>query len=198
MEPLLVQYATTHGFQVRFSTTLLRFVEEEESNTIVAHLRDELTGTEYSIRTKYLFGADGARSQVVRQLGIPLIKKGSRATMINVLVKADLSHIMSHRKGDLHWVYQPHRAPDEFGPMAIGRMVHPWTEWIFIVMPSPEYDDDEKIKAIPKEVYQKRVQELIGDDTPVEVLHIGPWHVNETYAEKLSQGRNMWATAHVP
>lgn len=86
-----------HGFQVRFDTKFVSF--KENGNSVTTELFDKLSGKTYQIRSKYLFGADGARSEVLRQLDLPLIKKPSQGLAINVLVKADLSHLIKNRMG---------------------------------------------------------------------------------------------------
>lgn len=83
MEPVLLRFATGRGWSVRFDTCLRGFVEEsgdvggegrEGGKRIVATVVDGLTGLEYKIRTKFLFGADGGRSLVAKQLGLPFSK----------------------------------------------------------------------------------------------------------------------------
>ncbi|KAL5043459.1 hypothetical protein BDW71DRAFT_210295 [Aspergillus fruticulosus] len=185
LEPILVRHATWHGFITRFDTTLLSFVRDEEQR-ITATLRDKLSRREYRIRTKYLFGADGARSQIVKQLDLPLAVKPGQGLAINVLVKADLSHLVAHRKGNLHWVMQPDREHPSFGWMAIIRMVKPWDEWMFILFPAPDYDPTTASQS--KEEYLQRVKELIGDETPADILSISRWYINETVAERYSDG----------
>lgn len=149
-----------------------------------ATLRDELSGQEYVVRTKYLFGADGARSAVVKQLELPLSIKPGQGMAINVLVKADLSHLVQHRQGNLHWVMQPDREHPKFGWMGIVRMVKPWNEWMFILF--PERDADAKMEPSMKE-YEQRVREFIGDDTPAEILNVSKWFINEIVADKYSE-----------
>ncbi|KAK0704653.1 FAD binding domain-containing protein [Lasiosphaeris hirsuta] len=189
MEPILVRHATTNGFTARFQTSLLSFTEpapEEPEGKIAALVRDEVTNREYRIRTKYLFGADGARSAIVKQLGLPLSSGPGGGTMINVLVRADLAHLMEHRQGNLHWVMQPEReAVTDFGVACIVRMVKPWHEWLFIMAASPSFDPRVKVSD---EAYTQRIREFIGDDTPVEILHTSPWQVNEKFAERYSKG----------
>lgn len=185
LEPALVRHATANGFTTRFDTAILSFMEESKSGLITANIRDNLSKQEYQIRTKYLFGADGARSRVVKQLNLPLSVKPGQGLAINVLVKADLSHLVEHRKGNLHWVMQPDREHPGFGWMAIVRMVKPWNEWMFILFPTQDYD----VHATPSnEEYLKRIRELIGDDTPAEIIDVSKWFVNEIVAEKYSQG----------
>ncbi|KAK2733989.1 hypothetical protein FQN55_003049 [Onygenales sp. PD_40] len=185
MEPILVRYAITNGFKMRFDTKLLSFTEDAETNLITANVQDRISNAQYQIRTKYLFGADGARSQIVKQLKLPLDAKPGQGLAINVLVKADLTHLMEHRNGNLHWVMQPDREHPEFGWMAVVRMIKPWTEWMFIFFTTRDCDPG---ITPSREEYLKRVKEFIGDDTPAEILDISKWFVNETVAEKYSQG----------
>ncbi|EHK25592.1 uncharacterized protein TRIVIDRAFT_189361 [Trichoderma virens Gv29-8] len=186
LEPILVRSATLGGFKTRFDTTLLRFDGGLEGDgPITATVKDNISGQEYQIRTKYLFGADGARSQVIKQLDLPLSAKPGQGMAINVLVRADLSHLIKHRRGNLHWVVQPDREHPAFGWQGIVRMVKPWDEWMFILLPNPDCD----IHIQPsEEEYLKRVRDFIGDDTPAEIVNVSRWFINEIVAEEYSRG----------
>ncbi|KAF5253680.1 hypothetical protein FANTH_1371 [Fusarium anthophilum] len=185
LEPILIRHATHNKFQVRFDTVLTSFTKDEKTGRIIATLKDKFSNLEYKINTKYLFGADGAQSQVVKQLDLPLERKPGQGLAINVLVKADLSHLVKHRKGNLHWVMQPDKEHPEFGWMGIVRMVKPWDEWMFILFPNR--DCDPNIQAT-KEEYLERVRDFIGDDTPAEILNVSKWFINEIVAERYSDG----------
>ena len=50
------------GTQTRFSTEYLSHTQDADG--VDVRVRDRLTGREYTIRAKYLIGADGARSEV--------------------------------------------------------------------------------------------------------------------------------------
>ncbi|RMI96285.1 hypothetical protein CDV36_016350, partial [Fusarium kuroshium] len=158
---------------------------DSPTEMIVATLRDNISGKEYKILTKYLFGADRARSQVVKQLDLPLSVKPGQGMAINILVKADLSHLMQHRRGNLHWVMQPDKEHPNFSWMGIVRMVKPWHEWMFILFLSRDFD--RKIDPSQDE-YLKRVKDFIGDETPAKILNISKWFINETVAEEYSKG----------
>lgn len=151
-------------------------------------MRDKVSGATYRIRTKYLFGADGAQSQVVKQVDLPLDRKPGQGLAINVLVKANLSHLVDSRRGNLHWVMQPDKVHPDFGWMCIVRMVKPWDEWMFILFPNRDADPDMKPT---NEQYLERVREFIGDDTPAEILNVSKWFINETVAQTYSVGDNV-------
>ena len=59
-EPLMMQAAQARGAKVRFDTEYLSHVQDESG--VTTQVRDRLTGATYAIRSKYLVGADGARS----------------------------------------------------------------------------------------------------------------------------------------
>ncbi|RDA90638.1 hypothetical protein CP533_6838 [Ophiocordyceps camponoti-saundersi (nom. inval.)] len=185
LEPVLVQYAVHNGFRIRFDTKLLSLtVDDDDDNDIItATVRDELSHTEYKIRTRYLFGADGARSLVVRELGFPLRRKPGQGPAYNVLVKADMSHLIGSRMGNLHWVIRPGDDDAVFTPMAIVRMVRLWDEWLFIL-----FARDNDAPAPSAEQYRDRVRKLIGDDTPAEIVGTSKWQINDVVAETYSKG----------
>jgi 2-polyprenyl-6-methoxyphenol hydroxylase-like FAD-dependent oxidoreductase len=188
LEPLLVRHAINTGFKARFNTSFLHFDEDATTGMITATMHDRLTNLEYKIRTKYLFGADGARSKIVKQLDLPLTAKPGGGMAINVLVKADLTHLVEHRQGNLHWVMQPDREHPDFGWMGLVRMVKPWHEWMFIIFPTPAFDAQSEPS---NEQYHKRIREFIGDDTPAEILNVSKWFINEIVADEYSRG-NMY------
>lgn len=184
LEPVLVRYATTNGFKCRWDTSFVSFQDLGGTKGVLTTLRDDMTGSEYTIHSKYLFGADGARSRVIRQLDVPLNVKAGGGTAINVLVHADLSHLMEHRRGNLHWVMQPDQPLCDFGQMAIVRMVKPWYEWMFILLPKAGWDGPEP----SSEEYLGQIKKFIGDDSiPARILGISKWVINETVAEQYSR-----------
>jgi len=126
-EPILVRRAASQGWNIRFSTRLLGY-EKESNGKLLCRLVDDLTKTEFLVRSQYLFGCDGARSQVLRDLKIPLIKKPGQGLALNVLVKVDLSDFVEARKGNLHWVFQPEKEYPDFAWSGLIRMVKPWNE----------------------------------------------------------------------
>lgn len=154
---------------------------------VVATVRDKITNVIYTIHCKYLFGADGARSRIAKQLDLPLIKSPGQGTALNILVKADLSHLIESRMGNLHWILQPDQELSDVGWIGIIRMVKPWTEWLIILFYAPHADTS---ITPPNDVLVKKVQQLIGDGSvDIELLRVDKWTINEIYAEKYSEGR---------
>ncbi|KAJ5397894.1 hypothetical protein N7509_006007 [Penicillium cosmopolitanum] len=185
LEPILVRYATLNGFNCRFDTTFVDFTQDQDGTT--STLQDNITGVKYKIRSKYLFGADGARSEVFRQAELPLDVRPDQGLAFNVHLKADLSSYMQYRTGCLHWLLQPDREHPLFGWACIARMVKPWDEWLFIVLP----ERGKELECNPtNEEWLTRMKEFIGDDSiHTEILGVSKWRINDVVAEKFSNGR---------
>ncbi|KAF3069711.1 2,4-dichlorophenol 6-monooxygenase [Daldinia childiae] len=183
LEPILMRYATLNGFNCRWDTEFVSFEQDKEGVTTI--LLDKLSKTTFQVRSKYLFGADGARSKIVQQAQIPLIRRPGQGFAVNVLIEADMSHLMEHRKGNLHWIVQPDRETPEWGWIGCMRMVKPWYEWLCIIFPTPNAPREVR----SNEEYMKRVREMIGDDSvEVKILGVSTWAINETAAEYYSKG----------
>ncbi|KAK1758585.1 FAD binding domain-containing protein [Echria macrotheca] len=188
LEPILTRRAVHRGWTLRFNTSFLTF-SRPEPDVIISEVRDEVTKQTYKIQSRFLFGCDGARSQVIRELRIPLIKKPGQGLALNVLLKADMSHLVANRTGNLHWVFQPEKEHPAWGWACIVRMVKPWDEWMFIFLPPPGADVKADDMIATKEEYLKRSREVIGDDSvDIEILDVSKWWINETVAEYYSDG----------
>ena len=178
-----MRYATLNGFKCRWDTELVSFEQDEKGVTTT--LLDKISQTTLQVRSRYLFGADGARSKIVRQAQIPLIRRPGQGFAVNVLMHADMSHLMEHRKGNLHWILQPNLETPEWGWIGCMRMVKPWYEWLCIIFTTP--DAPREVRS--EEEYVKRIREMIGDDSvEVKVLGVSTWAINETAAEYYTKG----------
>src|SRR5678810_252466 len=70
MEPLLFKTACSRGTQGRMSCEYRSFVQDADG--VTATIFDRLTGKDFTVRAKYMIGADGGNSRVAEQAGIPL------------------------------------------------------------------------------------------------------------------------------
>lgn len=181
-EPILSQRAASEGWDIRFQTTLVSFTHEPDGS-ILSRINDTLTKHTYLIRSKYLFGCDGGRSQIMRQLNIPLIKKPGQGLALNVLAEVDLSDYVDARKGNLHWVFQPEKPYQDFAWCGLLRMVKAWNEWMFIFFPQPGFE----WKEPTHEQWLQRCYDAVGrDDIPIRIIDISKWYINEIVAEYYS------------
>ena len=173
-EPILVKYAVDNGWKVRFDSEFVKYERESLTGPITSTIRDTLTGKEFKIRSKYLFGCDGAQSPVMKQLDIPLKKEPGQGLAINLLVEADLTHLVKKRTGNLHWIFTPEIEYEPWAWSCLARMVKAWTEWMLILLPQPGF---ENLRIRPtNEQYMKRAREVIGDDSiPIKILDVAKW-----------------------
>ncbi|WP_417627256.1 FAD-dependent oxidoreductase [Pararhodobacter aggregans] len=183
MEPLLFKTACSRGTQARMSTEYLSHTQDAEGVTSV--LRDRLTGKEVTVRSKYLIGADGGKSLVAEQAGLPFEGKMGVGGSMNILFRADLSRYVAHRPSVLYWVMQPGADVGGIG-MGLVRMVRPWNEWLIVW----GYDINGPEPEVTPEFATGVARQLIGDpDLDIELLSVSTWTVNNYYATRVSNGR---------
>ncbi|KAK4897780.1 hypothetical protein LTR27_004552 [Elasticomyces elasticus] len=186
LEPILTRYATLHGFHARFDTSFVSFEQTANPKALIrSRVHDRVSGQTYHVRSKYLFGADGARSQIARQLELPMIKQPSQGFAVNILIEADMSHLMENRMGNLHWLLTLDKEAPDYAWIGCIRMVKPWHEWLCIIFAAPGTER----KVRPAEDYLPRIREFIGDDSvDVQIKGISTWVINESAAEVYSRG----------
>ena len=183
MEPLLLKTACSRGTQARMSTVYLS--HEQDADGVTTTLRDRLTGKEFTVRSKYLIGADGGNSLIAEQCGLPFEGKMGVGGSMNILFRADLSKYVAHRPSVLYWIMHPGADVGGIG-MGLVRMVRPWHEWLIvwgydISKPAPEVD-----AAMATQV----ARQLVGDpQLEIELLGTSTWTVNNMYATNMQKDR---------
>jgi 2,4-dichlorophenol 6-monooxygenase len=183
LEPILVGHAAARGSHMRFDNEYLGLEQHEDHVTVC--VRDRVSGSEGTIEAKYVIGADGGRSKVAADIGLPFEGQMDLAGSMNILFHADLSSKVEHRPSVLYWVLQPGSDIGGIG-MGLVRMVRPWDEWLVvwgfdINEPPPQIDDAEATRI---------VHNLIGDDTiPVTIRSTSLWGNNKMYATRYRDGR---------
>src|SRR6476646_10488681 len=183
LEPILVKNATMRGTQTRFSTEYLSHTQDADG--VDVQVRDRLTGAVYTIRTKYLIGADGARSAVAADIELPMQGRMDIAGSMNITFRADISHLVAHRPSVLYWVIQPGSNVGGIGAGLV-RMVRPWNEWLIVW----GYDINEEPPVVDEAAATQIVRNLLGmPDLEVEITGTSLWGNNEMYATHLQSGR---------
>lgn len=190
LEPILIQKAAASGFIVRFDTEFLSFSEENTRDLVQVKVRDLVFERNFTIHCKYLFGCDGSRSRVLNQLDIPVaVGKGAGVQAWDLLVRADLSHLMHFRQGSLHWTFQDDCVCPGSLLVVHPRMYKPWTEWVVGFSWAPGSEPDTNI-APTHDDWIKRLKTMIGDESvKLEILDIVKWEMDNAVAERSSQGR---------
>ncbi|MFC1402093.1 MULTISPECIES: FAD-dependent monooxygenase [Streptacidiphilus] len=183
LEPILVRNATVRGTQARFSTEYLSHTQDAEG--VDVRVLDRLTGSEYTIRARYLIGADGARSKVAADIDLPYQGRMDIAGSMNITFKADIEPYVGHRPSVLYWVVQPGSNVGGIGAGLV-RMVRPWNEWLIVW----GYDIDDEPPTVDEAAAQQIVRNLLGmPELEVEITGTSLWGNNEMYATHLQNGR---------
>jgi 2,4-dichlorophenol 6-monooxygenase len=182
MEPILIDNAVARGTKLRYDTEYLSLAQDADG--VTATVRDRLRGDTYEIRAKYLIGADGGRSRVAEDIGLPMVGRMGVAGSINILFEADLSYLVAHRPSILYWVLQTGAEVGGIG-MGLIRCVRPWHEWLIVW----GYDIDGEPPDLTDAYARQIASMLIGEDVPIRVKSSSAWTVNHMYAESYHNGR---------
>ena len=182
-EPIMVKAAQERGARIRFDTEYLSHTQD--AGGVTTTVRDRLTGAEYAIRSRYLIGADGARSKVADDLGLPFEGPGAVAGAMNIIIEADLTRFVAHRPSVLYWMLQPGAEREGVG-LGVLRMIKPWHEWMLMwgyeVAVGPPTFTDGFIREL--------AVTLVGtDDFEMTVKSASPWTVNHQFATTIARGR---------
>ncbi|MEQ6437966.1 FAD-dependent monooxygenase [Comamonas sp. w2-DMI] len=183
MEPVLVTNATARGAVYTFNTEYLR--HEQDADGVTAWLRDEKTGREYTVRARYLVGADGARSKILEELDLKLEGQLARAGTAYVVFHADLTRYVAHRPSILYWIVTSNTAFGEIG-MGLLRAVEPWKKWIA----GWGFDMSQGEPDFSPEEVKRKIRLLVGDpELEIDIATASTWYVNQAHAPVYSKGR---------
>lgn len=183
MEPLLFKTACSRGTQARMSTEYVSHVQDADGVTTTCH--DRLSGETFTVRSKYLVGADGGNSMVADHLGLPFEGKMGVGGSMNILFRADLSKYVAHRPSVLYWVMQPGADVGGIG-MGLVRMVRPWNEWLIVW----GYDINQPEPVVDEAMATQVARQLVGDpELEIELLSANTWTVNNKHATHMQKGR---------
>lgn len=183
LEPILFKTACSRGTQARMSTEYLSHIQDGEGVTTTC--LDRLTGQEFTIRSKYLVGADGGNSKVAQDAGLAFEGQMGVGGSMNIYFRADLSKYVAHRPSALYWVLQPGADIGGIG-MGLVRMVRPWNEWLIVW----GYDINKPAPVVDEAFATEVARQLVGDPAlDIELISANVWTVNNMYATKMQNGR---------
>ena len=182
LEPLLLQAAREAGADIRFET---EFVElEENGDGVTSRIRDRRTDEVIVVRSRYVIGADGARSRVAEQADLQLEGPTDLARAVNVWFRADLSRYLAHRPGVLTWNVMPGPLP----PLRLGTLIchKPFTEFVLAFLYDPERT---AVEDMTQEELAARIDAVVGEHVDAEILGVAGWQVNAQIATSYQRGR---------
>jgi 2,4-dichlorophenol 6-monooxygenase len=183
VEPVLLKNAAERGANVSLNTEYVSHVQDEQGVTV--QLKDRLSGREYTLRSRYLIGADGARSKIAEQIDLPIEGQMARAGTAYVLFNADLTRYVEHRPSILYWIVTSGALFGEIG-MGLLRAIRPWNQWIAgwgFDMAQGEPDFSEAMVTA-------KIRALVGDpNLEIDIGKASTWYVNQACATTYSKGR---------
>lgn len=183
LEPIILNRAAKRRASFEFNTLYRSSVQDDDGVTVTLEHRP--SGRVYQHRTRYLVGADGARSQVAQDAGIPIEGVLARAGTVYAQFRGDLSKYVAHRPAIMTWIVNQEAAVGEIG-LGLLRAVRPWDNWIA----GWGFDISQGDPDLSFETARTRIKAYIGDpDFEPEITSVGPWYVNEAYAPYYSNNR---------
>ncbi|MBW5484399.1 FAD-dependent oxidoreductase [Streptomyces bambusae] len=180
IEPVLIDQTGSQGADIRFSTELMSFDQDETG--VSALVKDLRTGEHTRVRADYLIGCDGPRSPVREALNIP--QTGSGELFHNVSVTFRSRRIRAVL-GDLNFIVCYLMRPGSDGALLpVDNQEH----WVFHAPWKPE--SGETMEDFTDERCTDHIRRAIGaPDLDVEILGRAPWHAAERVATKYRVGR---------
>jgi putative polyketide hydroxylase len=179
IEPILLSAVRERGGEVRFSTELVSFEQDEMG--VTATLYDRVGGVRSSIRADYMVAADGANSRVLRALDIPCSRGGAEGYLLNVLFHADLEEFVRGREFSICKIERP-----EVTGLLVS--INNSDRWTFHIVYDPNKGET------PEDFPPARCKDLIGralglPDVEIEIKSMLPWVSTMRVAETFQRGR---------
>ncbi|WP_112262563.1 FAD-dependent oxidoreductase [Lentzea terrae] len=164
MEPILRDKARELGADIRMSTRMLEFSQDDEGVTAI--VRGD--GEPYEIRADYLIAADGHRSPIREALGITRSGRGYMHTSRSVLFRAPLEEYLKDGIG-------------QFIVDGVGFLTtYGDGRWV-LMLEDREYTEAELVQQIHRAIGR--------DDLDVEIITTGRWTISAAVADQFSKGR---------
>lgn len=174
-EVLRAHAESLSGVTIRFNCQFLSFAQDD--GRVLAQIRDLARGTEFSVESEYLVGADGARSAVREAIGARMEGSYGMSRNYNVVFRAPgLAQAHEHGPAIMYWQVNAD-VPSLIGPMDRG------DKWFF--MPT---NLSEGVKFAPSEA-PALIRKATGIDLPYEVLSSDEWLASRLIADRYRDRR---------
>lgn len=179
LEPILRARAEELGACIRFNTELVSSAQDVHG--VRAVIRDRESGGEHNVSARYLVAADGYKSPIRCQLGIPLRGPGTLAHYVSILFQADVSEILRKRRMAFCFV-ENSRVQGTLGFSPDGQF------GMLFSLYQPEKNQ------IPEDFTEACCIELVRAavgvaDLPVTILNTQPWELAVYVADRYQQDR---------
>ncbi|KAH9828347.1 FAD-dependent monooxygenase [Teratosphaeria destructans] len=186
-EPLLREQAEKNGADLRFSTELVDFRQDEKC--VNATLRDTATGATQNVQAQYMIACDGNRSFVRQKIGIPLEGHGLLSYSVTIYFKADLGRFVRGSMNGVIYVNNEH-------VRGFFRLDKTGTEGFLVVNTAGQRGTAES-RFPAKDITRERAAELltaaIGADVDFEITLLSPWRAVCDVAGRFIENRILLA-----
>jgi putative polyketide hydroxylase len=169
LEGILREAAVQRGVDLRYSSALTAFEQDENGVAISVKKRD---GQEYKLQASYLIAADGNRSSIREQLGIKRDGRGKMQTIRSILFRAPLAEYL--QKGVVQFEIDQPDLKAFMTHYLNGRWALMFTDGI-----------DRDPSTYPS-VIEKAVGRPVSD---LKVITTGEWEMAALIAERFQSGR---------
>lgn len=184
MEPLQQDVAQKLGAKLRYHTEYVSHEQDDDGVTTTVH--DSLLDKTYQIRSKYMIGADGARSKVAEHAGLPFEGQMGLVGGFNIVFQADLSRYFEHRPGVIYMMIQTEGQGVSGVPLGGLRMANDWDRFVAYW----GWDMNQPAPELTEEAGKEVIEKLIGAELPdLKIEDMGLWTVNDMYATTNYKGR---------
>jgi 2-polyprenyl-6-methoxyphenol hydroxylase-like FAD-dependent oxidoreductase len=186
IEPVLVEHYRSVGMgEIRFSTELVAF--DQDAAGVTATIRDRVTGSVATVRSRYLVGADGHRSTVRDLAGISMEGPDDLGQYLSILFRADLDDVL----GDMR--YGLYMLPGPAGPDGPPRVVVPSgadDRYVLGIPLPPGMNQPAIDAAFSAERCIELVREAAGrPDLEVEIVATNAFAFSAQVADRMRDGR---------
>ncbi|KAJ9602184.1 hypothetical protein H2200_013304 [Cladophialophora chaetospira] len=180
LEVVMLAHAREQGADIRFYNELIGITEMSEG--VVGRVRERHSGAEYTVRAKYVVGADGGRSLVAQQFGFGFKGEPGLMNMLTSWIEADVTAHTAHRPALIYMIAQPGNAFWVGSGTLIA--VRPYTEWLL----NRQYSGDTELDASDDAVIAYIRKTLGIPDLKVRIKDTSKWQVNNVYATENRRG----------
>src|SRR5256884_8659928 len=195
LEPIIRAGAAELGARLRYGTECIGL--DQDADGVTAVIRDLDSGTESTVRARYVVAADGNRSPVRDRLGIGMSGHGQLSHSITIYFRAltDLGPLLKDRNQGVHYVTNPLLR-------GFFRLDRSGNAGFLVVNLVGDTSRPEVIAALPSApwanvaegITEQRALELLRaaigvPDIPVVIENIATWRAEANCAERFTDGR---------